>query len=869
LACVPEDRAAVIGDLDDEWRIRRQGGYWRATGWYLSQAARSIPALAVYRLRVRHRRRRIRGTLMRAPTTWLLLPSLLDLRSAGRQLVRHPGFTLAALVTFALGVGANTAVFSVAYNILFKPLPYRSADRLVALWPDHFFSNAELRALEDSAGPFDAVGAAAPGWHMALTGVGDAAQLTIDKTSANLFDVLGVAPTLGRTFVPDEGRPGGDHVIVLSAELWRERFGGDASVVGRVLQLDHEAYRVIGVMPADSAPFGTHPDAWTPFAFDPKAWYHRAGFSQALARLRPGVTLTDANRTFRTMIATVKTTLALPGDYGRLASLTALRDLIIGDYQTKLLLLLAAAGLVVVLAGANVGGLLLTRIVSRQRELAVRLALGAGRRHVTTLLMTESVILAGLGGLLGMLAASSLMRGLIRLLPADTPRLAGVAINLPVLGGAAAVTILAGVIAGLLPFLVARRTDLQAFLRATALAQRSARARNGLVTVQVALAVVLLSGATLMVQTLWHLARVDLGFVPRDVVTFRVQPAGGPYETGAAQNAYYDTLFARLQAIPDVLAVGAIQHLPLSGYYWVTPVRVEGRPVAPNESLPSVQWRFVRGPYFRALGIPLRAGREFTDSDHTSDPVVIVNESFARHFWGELSPVGRRVAIGRSPTAPWLTVVGVVGDVRHDAVSRAAQPEVYQSHRPGPGPDTGPFVSLSLAVRVSPGADHQAEIATVARGVDRNVPVAGIEPLEAAVARSLGTARLMGTLFGAFALIGILLGAVGVYGVVAYNAAQRSHEFGVRLALGATPTSVVRLVVREGFRHTLTGVACGLVAAGALTRTMRGVIYGVTPNNAPMFVTVGAILIAIGLVASAVPARLAGSRSPLDVLREP
>jgi putative ABC transport system permease protein len=572
------------------------------------------------------------------------------------------------------------------------------------------------------------------------------------------------------------------------------------------------------------------------------------------------------------MIADVKQRLALPADYGRGASLAALGDVIVGDYHTKLQLLMAAAGLIVFLAGASVGGLLVARVVSRHQEIAVRLALGASLRQVTVLLMTESVMLAGLGGLLGILLAFSLLRGLIHLLPADTPRLTEVAINVPVLMASAAVAIATGVLAGLLPFLLARHADLQAFLRGTGLAQRSARARSLLVTFQVALAVVLLSGATLMARTLWHLERVDLGFTPRGVITFRVQPTGGAYQTSAAQNAYYDTLFSRLQAIPDVIHVGAIQHLPLSGGSWVTPIQIEGRaPVAPNESLPRVQWRFVRGAYFAALGIALRAGRPFADSEHSSDPVVIVNGAFARQFWANGNPIGRRVRIGRSPTGPWLTVVGVVGDVRHDEVARAALPELYQPHRPSGGREDGggPAVALSIGVRVAPGADRLAEIASVARGVDRNVPVAGIEALDAAVDRSLGTTRMLLTLLGAFAAVGVLLGAVGVYGVVAYSAAQRAREFGVRLALGATPASIMRLVLQSGLRHTLGGVALGLAGASAVTQTMRTVIYGVAPNNLLMLLAVGVTLTGVGLVASGLPARLVTRRSPLDALREP
>jgi predicted permease len=788
-----------------------------------------------------------------------------DVRLAVRSLIRSPGFFATTVLTLALAAGANAAIFAVVHGILLRPLPYREPDRLVAVWPGQFQSSADLLFTRERGSMFSSVASIAPGWTMALTGAGEPARVTIGRVSGNVFETLGVQPFLGRAFTEEAARPGRDRVIVLGDALWRTRFGSDPAAVGRTVQLDGVPYTVVAVMPREFDVLGLESEAYTPLAIDEGAWYHSMTFSFFVARLATGRTLDQANRDYRALVEALRLERKLPDDFGRAAALVDLREALVGDVLTSLLVLAGAVGLILLIAGANLGTLQLTRAAARGRDLAVRSALGATRARLVRLVVAEGAIVAATAGVVGVAAARAALPALIAILPPGTPRAQEISLDPLVAAAVIGAAVLVGLLVGLAPALGITRIPALHLLRsATGSESRaSKRTRASLVSAEVALAVVLTIGAGLMLRTLWNLNAVDPGFRAAGVLTMHLQPTADRHRAMSVAD-YYDRLLERIGALPGVTAAGAIQHLPFSGYSWTSPVEVERHAVPPGAALPTVEVRVVTPGYFPAMEQPIVAGRVIEGADANRTDPVVVNEAFARRFFGSAAAsIGRmlRTRGGRGP-GPLLTIVGVAGDVRHNALTRAAGPEIYTSV----GKNTIP--AMMLAIRTS--GDPRLLVPAVReaiRSIDPDVPLSNVQTMDAKVAASLERPRLLLTLLGTLAALGTLLAAIGVYGVVAYSVAQRRKELGIMAALGAERGRIVRSVLRESLVYAAAGLAVGMPAALATSRLMASVIWGVTPSDPITYAAIAVATLLLVVAAAALPALRAASVDPVGALK--
>ena len=790
-----------------------------------------------------------------------------DLRYAIRGLVRRPGFTLVAVLTLALGIGANAAIFSAVRGILLRPLPFRAPERLVAFNAEQFVSNAEVLFLRDNAKTLGGIAAISPGWGMALTGVGEATQLTTARVTTNLLDVLGVRPMIGRTFQESESIPGNEMVAILGYSLWAERFGSDPAVIGRNVVLDGTPYNIVGVLPPAFEVLGRPADLWTPLVFDPTAWFHKGAVSWFVGRLRDGTTMAQSRAELATLFPRMRETFEYAPDYYRNVSLVPLQERTVGSVKTALLVLLAAVGFIVLIAGANVGNLLLMRAAGRRREIAVRTALGASRPRVIAQMLVESVVLALGGAAAGVALGAVGVRVLRASLPADTPRLASITLDGTVLAVCATLAILIGIAFGLAPALLASRANAQDALRgARGVAGRAGgeRTRGALVVAEVALTLVLVIGAGLMMRTLWSLSHVDAGFRAGGVLTLRVQPSGERYNTNDKRVQYVQTVLERLRALPGVQSTGMIHHLPLAGYAWYANVDLEGRVRAPNEAPLRSGWRVIEGNYFETMGIPLVRGRGFSPTDtRSTTPVVIVNEAFARAAWPGEDPIGKRFTAGNATRgSSAVTVVGVVGDVRHVALDARPEAELYRPHA------QTPMGAVTLALRTSGDPLALAGLARQAvTTIDANVPISDVRSMEQVMSESVARPRLIMSLLLVFAGVGVILGAVGVYGVIAYAVGERRREIGMRIALGAEPRRVAGAVLAQGLRYAAVGVAIGVAGSLAVTRVMRTLVFGVSTTDPLTFVGLSLFLVAVAALASYLPARQAARTDPMVALR--
>jgi predicted permease len=791
---------------------------------------------------------------------------LADLRLALRAFFRTPGFTALAILILTLGSGANAAVFSVVRAVLLKPLPYAEPERLVAIWPDGFFSNADLVFLRERTRSFSHVATSSPGWTMSMIGVGEPVQITAAKPSANLFEMLGVRPLFGRLIRPDESTPGRHRIVVLGHSLWQSRFAGDPRAVGRIITLDGEPHEVIGVLTAASNVLDVEADAWVPLPFDPASPFYRGATSQGYARLRPGFDVESATRELRALLPAMRRELGRAADFAQTIRASPLHETLVGDVRTPLLIVATAVGMLILLTAANLGTLLLGRQVARRREAAVRTALGASTLRLVRQTVAENIVLATLGGLAGVAAAGVALPSLVRLLPPEMPRLAEVRIDVVVL-----LTVLVAAIAAVLifcvtPSLLAAPAAVQPLLGQGAQTDTRGgrRALDLLVTAQVAMAIVLGIAAALMVRSMWALQRVDPGFSADRVLTLKLQPAGERFRGPGRMLTYYREVIGRVAATAGVTSVGAINHLPLSGYNWVMGLQLDERPLPPGVSPPRVGWRMVEGEYFAAMGIPLRAGRLFDQRDHANAPqAAIVNDALASRFFGSAAAaVGRAVRMTSATGEQRVTIVGVVGDVRHQAIALEAEPEVYRPVAQNFG------MAMALAMRVdgSP-ASVAAAVREAVWSVDRNVAIADMGVFTTMVRESLGRPRLMATLLFVFAASGLVIVLSGVYGVVAYSVRQREREMGIRLALGARPASVRALVVRQGAIYAAAGLMAGVPAALSATGLMRGVLFGVGPRDVQTFAVLSTLIAATVLAATVLPARRAAHVEPATVLK--
>jgi putative ABC transport system permease protein len=805
---------------------------------------------------------------------------LQDLRTTARGLRRTPGFTIIVVLTIALGIGANTAIFSVVNAALFRPPPYPDSDQLVYVWnqytglgldqassspPDYLDRRDQNRVFSDIAAFWQRPAT--------LTGTGEPERLQAAHATASLFSVLRVAPEVGRIFSPEEDQPGMSAVAVLSHDTWQRRFGGDDGVAGRVIVLDGTPVTVVGVMPKEyDVPAGV--DLWMPAAFTPEQLSDAARGNEWLsmvARLRPGVSVEAAQADMQRIAGTLQERFPEFRDYiiqsGMGAKVVGMRESGTAPVRSSLLLLLGAVGLVLLIASANVANLLLVRATRRRKEIAIRATLGAGWGRIVRQLLTESLVLALAGGIVGLLLGYWMAAALLRLHPQGILGVYTVSMDARVLGYAIGISLLTGVLFGLAPAYGARMGQLATTLRSGGKTSDAGAAggtmRRALVVAEVALTLVLLVGAGLMLRSFSKLLQVDPGFRTSEVLTFSTSLPAADYPQSGQVVAFYESLDERLRGLPGVEGVAFTSRVPLGAGGATRSVQPEGRLAAAGQPEMLASYTAVSGEYFRTMGIPLVAGRSFERGDQpTTASVIMVDEGLARRLWVGESPLGKRLQIG-GEDGQWSTVVGVVGDVRSETLGESG------SH----GMLYRPFtqdVSRDLAAVVHTAADEARLVPMIREAVgtiDANLPVFRVAPIEQVVAASIAAPRLRMRLLGVFAVIALLLAAVGIYGVVAYSVAQRTQEIGVRMALGAQPSGVVRMVVGNSLRTVVIGIAVGSAAAFMGTRLVQSLLYGVSAADPLTFTGVALLLLGVALLASLLPARRATRVAPTVALR--
>jgi predicted permease len=795
-----------------------------------------------------------------------------DVRFAARTLLRSPGFTTAAVLALALGIGATTAIFSVVDAVLLRPLPYAEPDRLAVIFngTSSAVSPANFLDWRRQSSRLGSMGAA-ESWGPNLAGGDRAEQLRGVRVTAGLIPLLGVKPALGRLFTPDEERPGQEHVVVLGYRVWQRRFGGDPSVVGRPVVLDGAPHTVVGVMPHgfEFPPFwATGAELWAPLPLTDRAT-NRGESLRAFARLAPGATLEGARAEMATITARMEE--ANPGT-NRDVTVRGLNDVVVGDVRLALVVLLGAVGFLLLIACANVAHMLLARASARHKEIAVRAALGASRARVVRHLLTESVVLAGAGGLAGLALAAAAIRGLIGLSPGNLPRLESATLDLRVLAVTAAVSLATGILFGLVPALQASRSDLNVALREGERGSTAGgrhRLRRLLMASELALALVLLVGAGLMIRTFVALQRFDPGFDPRRVVTAVVSLTGSQSAEPGRRAAFYRAATERIRALPGVEGVSTINHLPLAGDVWRFGFHVEGRPIAKPGEGPRATYRVVSPGYFDTMGLRLVAGRDFTDDDGMAAPgVIIINESLAQKIWPGEDPLGRRVTLGDPLEPVWLTVVGVTRDAARGKWAAPSDQEMYLPLLQTRSHLEGPFTFMTFVARTTGDPSATAPfLRTAIWEVDASVAVSELQTMNEVVAHATASPRFYLLLLASFAAAALALAAVGIYGVMSYSVARRRGEIGIRMALGARPADVLRLVMGEAVGVAAAGAAAGLVAALALTRLMSGLLYGVAATDPATFAAVCGVLGLVALLATYIPARRAVRTDPLTALR--
>jgi putative ABC transport system permease protein len=795
---------------------------------------------------------------------------LQDMRYGMRMLMKRPGFTLIAVFTLALGIGANTAIFSVINGVLLRPLPYAESDRLVRVYekrlklgrqrnsvsaPDFFDWRNRNRVFEDLA--------AYTPWSTNLTGGEEPERLMGTVTTASLFSVLGVHPALGRAFLPEEDQPNGNRVVVLSHHLWQRRFGSDPGIVGKPIVLNGNPYTVVGVMPAGFEFPSKETELWATLGLDPSNQEGRGShFLDVIARLKPGVTLQQAQTNMDTVAGELEKQYQVNTGHG--VNIFPLYEEIIGSVRPALMVLLGAVGFVLLIACANVANLLLVRTVGRQKEIAIRTTLGASRRRIIQQLLTESILLGVLGGALGLLLAFWGTDLLISISPTDMPRISEISIDRRVLAFTFATSLLTGVIFGLLPAFQALRINVNESLkiegRGTVGSSSRSRARSVLIVMEVALALVLLVGAGLLIKSFKRLQEVDPGFKADQVLTMQLSLPRSKYPKPEQQAAFMQQALERIASAPGVDSVSAVVAPPLSGFSASRYFQIEGRPPQPAGEGFNTGFNAASPDYFRTLSIPLLEGRDFTRQDVLGTPeVVIINEAMARRYWPGEDPLGQRLRIAEEP---WRTVVGVVGNVRHTGLDEEPKPEMFYPLM------QSPLSFMTLMVRST--ADEKSLIAAVQReirAVDADLPVFSIKTMEQLISESVSSRRLNMILLTTFAVVALTLAALGIYGVMAYSVSQRTHEIGVRMALGAQASDVLRMVIGQGMILTFTGVGIGLLAALGLTRLMSSLLYGVTATDPLTFAAVALVLSLVALLASFIPARRATRVDPMVALR--
>lgn len=792
-----------------------------------------------------------------------------DIRYGIRGLLKRPGFTMIAITALALGIGANTAIFSLVNAVLLQPLPFAEPDRLVWVWGN--IRNGGNRA---SVSPLDFLDfrqqnttfeqfAASLQVSLNLTGSGEPERLSASAVTGNYFQALGAQPALGSTFVPENEKIGNDQVAILSYEFWQRRFGGDAAIVNKAVVLDGKSVLVIGVMPKNFN-FPRVSDLWVPLNFDvePGMKQRKAHFLRPVGRLKQGATLAQAQADTDAIARRLEEQYP-ESNTGWNLRLVPLREQLVGNTRPTLFILFGAVGFVLLIACANVANLLLVRAAGRQKEIALRTALGAGRFRIVRQMITESVLLALVGGALGAMLAFWGVELLVKLSEGNIPPTANVRIDATVLGFTLLLSVLTGVLFGLAPALRTLRVNLSESLkegsRTGADGGQRNRTRSVLVVLESAVAVVLLIGAGLLVRSLIQLQNVSPGFDPQNVLTMRVDLPREKYSTPDKSGKFFSELESRIGSLPGVENVGFISELPLSGQPNDMPYTVEGRPPVSIDQAFDDDFRRVNTQYFHAMRIPLLRGRNFTDQEvRESAKVVIISDLLARRVFPDEEPLGKRLILVMA-NQPY-EIIGIVGDIRHRGLESTPSPAMYLPTNQTPGTNVvvrtqGDPANLAGAVRQE------------VRAIDPDQPVAAVRTMNDWMDMAVAGPRYRTALLALFAFVALVLASTGIYGVLSYSVSQRTHEIGVRMALGAKRSDVMRLVVRQGMTLVVIGVGLGVVGAIALTRVMSTLLFGVTARDPLTFAAVGALLIVVAFVACYLPARRATKVDPLVALR--
>jgi putative ABC transport system permease protein len=803
-----------------------------------------------------------------------------DVQFGIRSLLKTPAFTIAATLALALGIGATTAILSVVNGVLLRPLPYADSDRLVVLLhndrnpvaPANFLDwRQQTRSFTDVA--------AAEYWSVNLAGTDEPERVAALRLSAGMLPMLGVRPLLGRVFTPQEDVAGNEHVAVIGYGLWQRRFAGDRGVIGRRVLFDGDPFTIIGVMPPtfQFAPFwATHAELWAPLALGARATNRTGQSLRLFARLRPGVTLEQA----RVDLAAVTSRLEreYPGT-NRNVTMQSLKHVVVGNVATPLLVLLGAVAFVLLIACANVAHMLLARAASRQKELAIRTALGATRARLVSQMLVESALLATSGGVAGLLLAMWGVRALVAASPSIIPRVANVTVDARVLLMTLGITAATAIVFGLLPALRSARVDLTETFRdgdrGSSEGHGKHRLRGVLVASEFSLALVLLMGAGLMIRSVAALQRIDPGFDPRNVVTMTISTSGTKEAEPSVRQSFFADILARVSATPGIESASFINHLPIAGDIWGFPYAIAGQPRPKPGDGPVATYRVVFPGYFHTMHIPLLRGRDIASTDRVGAPqVVVINEFMANAHWRGEDAIGKRITLDDST---WVTIVGIAKNTVREQWSAPAEDEFFLPYAQQKNFLTNrasQYAYITLVARVACRADEHCNAAAFAtpivravREIDRNVPISEVQTMSSVVDQATAESRFYLVLLAAFAAVAVALAAVGIYGVMSYSVSRRTHEIGIRIALGAEPSSVRRFIVRQGMTLAITGAAVGVIAAFTLTRLMARLLYGVGPADPATFVVVTAVLCGVALAASYLPARRATRVDPLTALR--
>ncbi|HKB64556.1 MAG TPA: ABC transporter permease [Pyrinomonadaceae bacterium] len=810
-----------------------------------------------------------------------------DLRYGLRGLLKRPGFTLVAIITLALGIGANTAIFSVVNAVVLRPLPYAEPDRLMTLWetmpgtdqrsvaPGNFVDwKSQNKTFDDLAATFYA--------NFNLTSDGEPDRIDGATITSDLMSVLGVSAQLGRTFQADDDEHQDRNVVLISDGLWKRRFGADRNVIGHSITIDETPHIIVGVM-GRGFQFPSHSDLWVlgrnrgavPMSLISQVtttdWVHErdAHFIRVIGRLKPGVTISQA----QSDIAAI--TRRLEQDFpksnaGLGSNVVPLHTQVVGDVRSMLFILLGAVGFVLLIACTNVGNLMLARATQRDREIAIRAAVGASRLRLIRQLLTESLLLSIVGGLAGLLVSIWAVAVFVKLSPGDIPRLNEASVDFRLLGFTLLVSLLTGLGFGLLPAFQATRTNLNTSLKEGGTKASEGRqrrgARNILVVTEIALAQVLLVGAALLAISYVRVTEINPGFNPDRVLTAKIAPSNKKYPDSRSRATYYTTVLEHLQSLPGVESAGMVMNLPLTGSSMNRGFRVEGRPIPKADENVTMDFQIVSPNYFSTLEIPIKRGRGLHPTDvETTEPVIVINETMARQYWPNEDPVGKRLGIGESTKdTSWRTIVGVVSDSRHASLSELPVPTAFIAYRQ----DLESWPRMGFVIRAkTDAASLTSAIRKELAEIDRAQPVYAIEPMESLLRTSVAQRRFIMSLLGSLSAIALMLAMVGIYGVISFSVSERTQEIGIRMALGARAADVLRMVLGQGMRVALIGIVIGLGAAFVLTRLLTSMLFEVSATDPRTFSIVAALLGAVAFFACYIPARRATKVDPLVALR--